>query len=495
MTPTLGKRERHWLAALVVFAFAVRLATLGAYPLMDSTEARYAEIARKMAETGEWVTPQFDYGVPFWGKPPLSTWLTATSIGALGANEFAARFPALVLLVGVAALVWHLGRSRGGCDHALWSTALFSTMVLPFVAAGSAMTDPALALGTTLTMAGCWNAIAGNERGRRRGGIAFVAGLAIGLLAKGPVALVVTLLPLTAWALWTRQWRVVATRLPWLGGTLFTLAAVVPWYWLAESRTPGFLAYFLVGEHWHRFLDSGWKGDRYGAAHAHPRGLIWLLGFAALLPWSIRALAGVTRAIAPRAREAHAFLVDPWRAYLLFWTLAPLVFFTFAGNILWTYVLPAAPAFAILVADCWRPAGEAIAAADDDKLRRRVVQVVAAGALVPAAFAIGTVVLQEHFAVARSHKALVAQYEAHRGDGTARLVYYRDRPPSADFYARGKTLCADDITTLRRYLDDDRPDFLVLSEADLSALPAPDRARLERVGRYGEDLMVRERGR
>ncbi len=95
MTFALTARERRWLAWFVVGVVGVRLATLGAYPLMDSTESRYAEIARKMLETGDWLMPQFDYGVPFWGKPPLSTWLSAASMAIFGVNEFAARLPSL----------------------------------------------------------------------------------------------------------------------------------------------------------------------------------------------------------------------------------------------------------------------------------------------------------------------------------------------------------------------------------------------------------------
>ena len=57
-----------WVLGITV---ALRLATLGLYPLSDTTEARDAEIARKMVELGDWVTPWYDYGVPFWAKPPL----------------------------------------------------------------------------------------------------------------------------------------------------------------------------------------------------------------------------------------------------------------------------------------------------------------------------------------------------------------------------------------------------------------------------------------
>ena len=81
----------------IVLLFVLR-GFLNAYvPLMDKTEARYAEIARIMEETNNWITPQIDYGVPFWAKPPLSTWLSALSIKTFGVNEFAVRFPYLII--------------------------------------------------------------------------------------------------------------------------------------------------------------------------------------------------------------------------------------------------------------------------------------------------------------------------------------------------------------------------------------------------------------
>src|SRR3954451_19156906 len=73
------------IVALILF---LRLATLSFYPLIDPTESRYSEMGRKMLETGNWLMPQFDYGVPFWGKPPLGVWLTAASLAVGGVNEF-----------------------------------------------------------------------------------------------------------------------------------------------------------------------------------------------------------------------------------------------------------------------------------------------------------------------------------------------------------------------------------------------------------------------
>ena len=105
--------ERRWLLALLLLAIAARVATLSAYPLMDNTEARYAEIARKMVETGDWVMPQFEYGVPFWSKPPLSIWLTSLSYVAFGVGEFSARLPSLLTCLIAAWLTYRLSYLRG----------------------------------------------------------------------------------------------------------------------------------------------------------------------------------------------------------------------------------------------------------------------------------------------------------------------------------------------------------------------------------------------
>src|SRR5690606_25757157 len=83
----------------------VPLLAMWLLPLADTSEPRYAEIARVMAESGDWITPWFAPGVPFWGKPPLSFWAQALSIRLLGVSEFAVRFPSwLVSLASVALL-------------------------------------------------------------------------------------------------------------------------------------------------------------------------------------------------------------------------------------------------------------------------------------------------------------------------------------------------------------------------------------------------------
>jgi len=280
------------------------------------------------------------------------------------------------------------------------------------------------------------------------------------------------------------------SALPWLAGTALTAVLVVPWYWAAERAAPGFLDYFLVGEHWKRFVEPGWKGDLYGAAHARPRGMIWLFWMVAALPWSVTALAWLGRAATRRRGDLVRLVADPWLLYLVLWATTPMLFFTASGNVLATYVLPGLPPFALLVGELWRPA-----AAGEEALRPAVRTVLVTCLILPVAFAGGIVALNHRFETELSHKALVRTYETLRDSAAERLIYVGQRPVSAEFYARGKLLKVGDAAALAPHLDDARGDFIVLRARDFAELPAETRARLTPLGEFGEYRLLREKSR
>ena len=97
--------------------------------------------------------------------------------------------------------------------------------------------------------------------GQAQTATALFIGLGIGLLAKGPIAVVLSGLPIGLWMLLTGNMKASWQRLPWVKGTFLTLAIAAPWYVMAEIRTPGFWEYFFIGEHWKRFTVTGWAGD------------------------------------------------------------------------------------------------------------------------------------------------------------------------------------------------------------------------------------------
>lgn len=342
------------IVVIIAAIAALRLVSLGMYPLFDPTEGRYAEIGRKMLETGNWVTPFIEYNVPFWAKPPLSFWLTAISYKIFGVNEFAARLPSFLAMGGILWLIGRILGSRSGgrkekltTNHCpLITILILSSMALFFYLAGGVMTDPSLAFGITLSMVSFWRSVVLKQK---IWGYAFFAGIAIALLAKGPVGVVLMGMPIFVWVVWQNKWKDLWNNIPWIYGTMLTAILVLPWYIMAENRTPGFLNYFIIGEHFERFINKGWKGDLYGSGRAHPIGTIWWFCFAAMLPWSLIFLAVP---FAKNLRESLSINNSPdksWQIYLWLWALAPLVFFTFARNVLITYVISSLPAFAMLI--------------------------------------------------------------------------------------------------------------------------------------------------
>jgi len=311
-------------------------------PLMDKTEARYAEIARIMYETNNWITPQIDYGVPFWAKPPLSTWLSALSMKIFGVNEFAVRFPALILSLLVAIIVYRVIKEK---NQGFYLSA-FVLFTLPqfLLHAGVVSTDASLMLATTLIMIGFWKQII-DEKKNIWGYLLFV-GAGLGLLAKGPIALILTAPPIFMWALITKQFKNVFTRIPWLLGLPIMLIIALPWYYLAEKSTEGFIDYFVVGEHFKRFFDSGWKGDKYGFPKSQPLGIVWLFMLGMALPW-VQVVCGKVW------KNRKQVLTNKWMLFLLFWMLWTPLFFSISKSLIHTYVLPIMPPIALLVLLFW----------------------------------------------------------------------------------------------------------------------------------------------
>ena len=253
-------------------------------------------------------------------------------------------------------------------------------------------------------------------------------------------------------------------RIAWLRGAAVVLALTLPWYLWAESRTPGFLEYLIVGEHWNRFVNPGWAGDLYGSAHTFPRGTIWVFALGAIAPWPLLLpLILPARRAAPGSHAATSS--DGEASYLSLWALTPCLFFTLAANILWTYVLPALPAFALL-AGRWTATHQR---------RRWAEAVVTAGALTSAA-AGSSLLIAAH---AGSHfdrwsaRSLVSEFRLRSQPGEP--LYFLGRVPySASFYSDGKARALESVDALPA----GRVAFIVLSDARLAEMPVEQRARL-----------------
>ncbi len=441
-------RKDAWLIVVLLLP----LFSMAVIPFYDTSEPRYAEIARVMARSGDWITPWFSPDLPFWGKPPLSFWAQALSMKAFGINEFAARFPSWLCWLLSNALLFAGARSLYGRRVALLAATVYSTGTLVYIGSGAVLTDPFLAFGTTLSLVSFAIAVkdrkpvfagAGEPQEKFAGAsgapgswwwrYGFFAGLAIGLLAKGPLAVVIGMAPVLVWHMCNHKTSALATALPWATGLALTAVLSLPWYILAELKTPGFLDYFIVGEHWLRFLDPGWSGDLYGTAHRQPYGMIWLYWLMASFPWGVLMLALLMGSLrSSRLRSAlRATSSRPLSGYWLAGALFTPIFFTFAANILWTYLFPAMAGFSILVAIF-------LDRMDGLPGFSRRMQLTIAGIVPVALLGLSVIAWVSPDLYLRSTERGLVRYVMQQGEPVSSLHYYGKPPFSARFYSAGQ---------------------------------------------------------
>lgn len=419
------RHDAQILIGVTLLAVFVRLWLMAAQPLTDLTEARYGELARVTAEGNYWLMPHITPEKPFLAKPPLATWLAAASWKFFGQNEFCLRLPSLAVSVASAVMLVGVAPDFGSRRIGRYMlVAMLVTSPVWIVSAGSVMTDATQMAVVTGAMITSWLSM--RQPQARRWRLLFWAFVGIASLSKGVATLALIGLPLTAYCVFGTSWKVLLSALYDRCGIALATAIALAWYVPAELAYPGFLKYFLIGEHLQRFLEPDWSGDRFGHAHSVPKGTIWLFWAAATcfwLPVMFEELSTLTRNI--RSRR-----VPQPVCWLWCWVLAPLVFFTFANNILWTYTLTAIPPFALLVGR-WADSSVHVG-------RRLTPALLAMSSLVAAWLCIFWAPAKFQ---SRSARALVEKARALRPEAP---LYFSDCFTfSSSFYTRGMAIRAD----------------------------------------------------
>ncbi|MGO4381241.1 ArnT family glycosyltransferase [Pseudoduganella sp. RAF53_2] len=341
--PSAVRNWRTWMVLAVAVLLLARFALMIAAPLADTTEARYGELARQTAMNGYWLMPHMDAQTPFFAKPPLSTWISAASMKLFGVNEFAARLPDFLAALPALWISALFASALGVRQRWLVVPVLFASPLF-FVSAGAVMTDSAQMTIIWAAQYCAWRALDTTRKQGSSWRLGFWALIGLGALSKGLATWALIGMPMIVYALLQRRAMQMLRQVWDWAGVALACAIFLPWYIAAERAYPGFVNYFIVGEHFSRFLVPGWTGDRYGFAHRQPFGAIWVFWIGAALPWMYVFFPRVTAVL--RRRVA----LDPLSCFLWCATLVPLVFFTFSRNIIWTYALTALPSFAVLVA-------------------------------------------------------------------------------------------------------------------------------------------------
>ncbi len=317
------------VAAIVALSLAVCMFHLGSYGLWEPDEARYAEIAREMLQSGNWIVPHLNY-VAYVEKPPLLYWLTTLSFWIFGVSEFAARLPAaLSAMVGILATYFFTLRAFGR-RHAILAAAILATTPLYALMAQVLTTDMMLTAFVTITTFALylhW------QEGGRWCWIAYVA-MGLAVMSKGPVGAALPILSMLIWLALNREWRGAIKRFRAVPGLLLTLLIAAPWFVAMTIRAPGFFDFYFVGEHLRRVFETD---------YSHSEAFYFYIPVLAigLLPWSLLVPFLTWRAV-PR---------NPARSFCVVAAGVTVVAFSCASAKLIPYILPAVPPLAVLIAD------------------------------------------------------------------------------------------------------------------------------------------------
>ncbi len=328
------------LAGFCGFLFFFGLAHFG---LIGADEPRYAQVAREMLARHDWITPTLG-GKPWLEKPPLYYWQTMIAYRIFGVSDWAARLPSAVdATLMVLAVYWFLRRFRSGfqLDGALMTAS--AAGVVGFARAAS-MDMPLAAAFTVALLA--W--YAWYENGGQRYLAAFYFFLALGSLAKGPVApclagaIILIFVAAKGEFKWVRQTL-------WIPGIIIFCVVTLPWYGVVQLRNPDFFRVFILEHNLARFGTNLYR-------HEEPFWFYLPVVLIGLIPWTTfigSALFKVTREWWAEKRE-FLRVESALNAFLLIWLLVPIVFFSFSRSKLPGYIIPALPAGTLLLAEYLR---------------------------------------------------------------------------------------------------------------------------------------------
>lgn len=343
---------------------------LGSTGLIDETEPMFAEAAREMLATGDWITPYYNQNFRF-DKPALIYWLMVIAYKLVGVNAWGARLPSALAAIALMGMLFFVLKRFGFpnteavatpeqslTQRKLWlaawiGSALFALNVQNIVWGRSGVSDMLLngCMGGGLICFFYGYASGGKAINRWLPNgwyLLSYVGLGLAVLTKGPVGIVLPGLIIVAFLVYLgRFWSVFLEAKPLVGAALFSLVAL-PWYVLVIMKNGQTYIDAFFG--YHNF-------DRFtGVVNGHDAPIYFyfpvvLVGF---IPWSAFIPAAIARLKLHRMQEWRQ---QPRQAHLgLFasaWFLVIFIFFTVAVTKLPSYTLPLLPAAAILVALLW----------------------------------------------------------------------------------------------------------------------------------------------
>src|SRR5438067_5845541 len=317
-------RRVGWAMLIAATLYVCYFSHLGAIGFVGPDEPRYAWIARDMAETGDWVTPRL-YGKPWFEKPVLYYWGAALCFKLFGVSEASARLPsAISALLSTLGLAW-LAFRLYGAETARWLLLLLPTTVGMIGFSHAAATDMPFSGMLTMAMV-CAAVVLGLTRNENSPVIPqtpwvalvlFGFSLGLAVLAKGPVAVILSGGAIFSWALLTKRWRDALGLFHPATLVSFCLTSL-PWYILCARRNPDFFRIFIIDHNFKRYLTPEFQ-------HLQPFWYYLPVILIAIFPWTAVML---WAAIEGGLRIAESKKISPPTLFLLSWPGFVVLFFS-----------------------------------------------------------------------------------------------------------------------------------------------------------------------
>ncbi|MDP2879311.1 MAG: glycosyltransferase family 39 protein [Sulfuricella sp.] len=377
MTLDFSNRRRFWLLLTLLMA-AVWFGNLEYRKLVRPDEGRYAEIAREMATSGDWVTPRLN-DIKYFEKPALQYWITAGAYRLFGEHHWTARlWSGLTGFLGIFftafAATRLFGREAGLLSAAVLGSSLLYTLIAHM---------NSLDMGMTFFMGGALMSFllaqqdAASARANRLWMHVAWAALALSVLSKGLMGIVLPGAVIVLYTLIERDfglWK----RLQLFSGIALFMAIAAPWFIAVSIANPEFFHFFFIHEHFERFLTQ---------THGRYEPWWWFIPVlaAGILPWLFTLIDAMARAWKVDTSKPNSSFplfggrlgwgLARWNShvstpslalplqgggnksgfkpkrFLLIWAVFIFVFFSLSGSKLASYILPIFPALALLIGE------------------------------------------------------------------------------------------------------------------------------------------------
>jgi 4-amino-4-deoxy-L-arabinose transferase-like glycosyltransferase len=310
---------------------------LGLRPLAVPDEARYSEIPREMAETGQYLIPHLNY-IKYYEKPDLFYWLQSFSIHLFGTSEWAMRFWVCIFGILGCLVVYLAARKLFNRRTAIYSSLVLSSSLLYYVLSHLITLDLPLSFFLTTCLLSFLVGTQEPSASKRRFYI-YIAAVcsALAVLTKGLIGIVFPVAIIGLWVMILNEWKLL-TKLYLPSALLIFFLIAIPWHFIMNHADPNWAHFYFFEQ---QFL-------RYSTLYAHRYAPVWFfipILLAGLIPWVIFLPQAIKNAWPRWAFRKQAKV----EIFLLLWATFIFIFFSFSYSKLIPYIIPALPPLALLI--------------------------------------------------------------------------------------------------------------------------------------------------